>query len=44
MITDKITIKVPNKELTDVKRLKLLGVMIDNDLNWKDQINAIIQK
>ena len=37
-------IKIDHTELTEVTRTKFLGVIINNNLTWKDHIMLIKQK
>ena len=39
-----LVIKIDNLVLKQVKEAKLLGVIIDNKLNWKSHIENVINK
>ena len=39
-----LCIKIGDKQIEEVKKCKFLGVIVDNQLNWKDQIKALTTK
>ena len=39
-----ITVRINEKVISEVRKIKFLGVMLDNKVNWKDHINYISGK
>ena len=39
-----ITLRINEQVISDVRKIKFLGVMLDNKVNWKDHINYISGK
>ena len=36
-----VDIKINNNQITRVNKIKFLGIMIDEQLNWKEQIHQV---
>ena len=39
--SQKLQVKINGKELEVVSKIKYLGFLLDNSLDWKDQIQAV---
>ena len=43
-ITNNYKVYMNNHEISEVKSIKFLGVLIDNQLNWKNHLDHICTK
>ena len=40
----KLKLKIDNKEIRNVEKIKFLGIIIDNKLDWNSQIHYVCTK